>query len=36
MKYLIDTIYCVTVVTLFGLGLVGLGMIMWFLGTYGG
>ena len=36
MKHVFDVIRCVTVVSLFGLGLVGLGMMIWFLGTYGG
>jgi len=36
MKYIFDIIRCVTVVSVFGLGLVGLGMVMWFFGTYGG
>ena len=36
VKHFLDVIRCVTVVSVFGLGLVGLGMMIWFLGTYGG
>ena len=36
MKHVFEIIRCVTVVSVFGLVLVGLGMMIWFLGTYGG
>jgi len=36
MKHVFDVIRCVTVVSLFGLGLVGLGMMIYFIVTFGG
>ena len=36
MKFFVDIVRCITVVRVFGLGLVSLGMVMWFFGTYGG
>ena len=36
MKYFVDIVRCISVVGLFGLGLVGLGMMIYFIVTFGG
>jgi len=36
MKYFVDIVRCISVVSLLGLGLVGLGLLMYFLGTFWG
>ena len=36
MKYFVDIVRCISVVSLFGLGVVGLGMMIYFMVTFGG